>query len=199
MGSSPIKYLSRVTPSVGQNDQSLRHSFLRHLHAEHLHFGLPHPRLHYRPVPAECAFCATLANCRDENDDGTDHSLFKLSPTLPHVCVPSPTARATSWQPSGGGIADQLIGTMAGAAHRGWVGDVAGGAIGGVILTLLAGVIKNVTSKWLRQGKQGLAPRCGNKCGFEPQKTFSAAPAPEPVPSSTHPWYFQITHESRHV
>jgi hypothetical protein len=122
MGSSPIKYPSRVTPSVGQNDQSLRHSFLRHLHAEHLHFGLPHPRLHYRPVPAECAFCATLANCRDENDDGTDHSLFKLSPTLPHVCVPSPTARATSWQPSGGGIADQLIGTMAGAAHRrlGW-------------------------------------------------------------------------------
>jgi hypothetical protein len=30
---------------------------------------------------------------------------------------------------------------------EGWVGDIAGGAIGGIILTLIAGVIKNMTSK----------------------------------------------------
>jgi len=36
---------------------------------------------------------------------------------------------------------------MAGQVIEGWVGNIAGGAIGGVILTILAGVIKSMTSK----------------------------------------------------
>ena len=47
----------------------------------------------------------------------------------------------------GGGMVGQLVGTFAGQMVEGWVGDIAGGAIGGVILTLLVGVIKNMTQK----------------------------------------------------
>jgi hypothetical protein len=30
---------------------------------------------------------------------------------------------------------------------EGWVGDIGGGVVGGIILTLLVGVIKNMTAK----------------------------------------------------
>jgi hypothetical protein len=36
---------------------------------------------------------------------------------------------------------------MAGQAVEGWVGNIGGGAIGGIILTLLVGLIKNMTQK----------------------------------------------------
>ena len=47
----------------------------------------------------------------------------------------------------GGGIVGQLVGTFVGQAVEGWVGNIGGGAIGGVILTLLVGVVRNMTSK----------------------------------------------------
>jgi hypothetical protein len=40
-----------------------------------------------------------------------------------------------------------LVGTLAGQAVEGWVGNIGGGAIGGAILMILVGVIKNMTSK----------------------------------------------------
>jgi hypothetical protein len=36
---------------------------------------------------------------------------------------------------------------MVGQAVEGWVGNIAGGAIGGVILALLVGLIRNYTQK----------------------------------------------------
>ena len=47
----------------------------------------------------------------------------------------------------GGGIMGQLIGNMAGQMIEGWVGDIAGGGVGGIILTLIAGAIRNMTAK----------------------------------------------------
>ncbi|HYJ58340.1 MAG TPA: hypothetical protein VEW64_03175 [Methyloceanibacter sp.] len=41
----------------------------------------------------------------------------------------------------------QLIGTFAGQVVEGWVGNIAGGAVGGMILMLLVGVIRNMTQK----------------------------------------------------
>ena len=41
----------------------------------------------------------------------------------------------------------QLVGAIAGTAIEGWIGNIGGGAIGGIILTLLVGLIKNMTQK----------------------------------------------------
>jgi len=47
----------------------------------------------------------------------------------------------------GVGIVGQLVGTFVGQAVEGWAGNIGGGAIGGIILTLLVGLIRNMTSK----------------------------------------------------
>ena len=47
----------------------------------------------------------------------------------------------------GGGIVGELVGTLAGQSIEGWVGNFGGGAVGGIILTLLVGVINNMTPK----------------------------------------------------
>jgi hypothetical protein len=39
------------------------------------------------------------------------------------------------------------IGHRAGQAVEGWVGNIAGGAVGGAILMILVGLIKDMTSK----------------------------------------------------
>jgi uncharacterized membrane protein YeaQ/YmgE (transglycosylase-associated protein family) len=47
----------------------------------------------------------------------------------------------------GGGVVGQLVGSAVGTAAEGYLADIGGGAIGGIILTILAGMVGKMMAK----------------------------------------------------